>query len=111
MIDFERIGKRIRTAGKSDIFFAVALFILIDLAFRARFSWDWDLAAGRIPAFRKPDLNLTFDMPYRSRAYWAIKDLLQHKEVPDLILFGASDVATALTRSEATFLNRRTDEM
>jgi len=99
LIDFDRIVKGIRQAPASAALLSFALFIVMDFAIRVGSSWH-----------KEPDM-LTFDTPYRSRAYWAIKDFLQQKSPPDILLIGPSDVAAALTRSEATYLNRRVEEM
>src|ERR1051325_6717833 len=100
MIDLQRIVKSIKQAPASAALLSFALFILIDFVVRVSFSHPFDQR-----------LQLTFDTPYRSRAYWAIKDFLQQKNAPDVLLLGPSDVAAALTRSEATYLNCRVEEM
>jgi hypothetical protein len=47
--------------------------------------------------------RLHFDIPYRSRTWWATADFLRQNPAPDILLLGASDVTTALYSAEATF--------
>lgn len=100
MIDFKQITNTWKKLDKCDALLVVVLFVLIDLAVGAGFSVQ-----------PHQERKLTFDEPYRSRSYWVIKDFLQQPFNPDFMLFGASDVASACTRGEATYLNEPKDEL
>jgi hypothetical protein len=90
---FKKVKSFVAVGRKSDIVLAVVLFLLIDLGFRVAFSVS-----------ERP-LQLTFDVPFRSRTWWAMKDITSLKKAPDVLLLGASDMHYAFYGGEATYLN------
>jgi hypothetical protein len=80
--------------ARSDAFRGLMIFLLIDLIFRAGFNWNQDKS-----------VHLTFDIPYRSHIWWATKEFLGQPKGSDVVLLGASDMAAAVSGTEATFLN------
>lgn len=87
-----RMGNFLKESIKSDIVLAVVLLLVLDLFCRIGFS-------------RQTPLALHFDIPYRSRIWWAAKDFLAQKKTADVVLLGASDMASAVYGAEATYLN------
>ena len=80
--------------GKSDIVLGIVILMLADIALRFGFTWA-----------QQGSPKLAFDIPYRSRTWYAAQDFLSEKKAPDVVLLGASDMACAVYGAEATFLN------
>lgn len=93
MLNKERLEKFLKEASKSDIFIALLFLVFIDVLFRFGTALH-----------QHQSLELGFDIPYRSRIWWATKDFLLQQKTPDIVLLGASDVVCALYGAEATFL-------
>lgn len=85
---------------KSDILFALLLVVLADLCVRISFAPQNHLAT-----------KLSFDVPYRSRIWWATCDYLKQDKVVDVLLLGASDMTCALYGGEATSLRTPQSEL
>lgn len=94
MLDLKQMVSPLKGLWKSDIVLVVACFFLLDLIVRVGFSIG-----------QQQPLQLAFDAPYRSRIWYATKDFLNHKNTPDVVLLGASDMTCAIYGAEATFLN------
>lgn len=94
MVDFKRISNKLEVGLKSDIVLAVVLIIACDFAFRLAF------------AMAERPLALNFDVPFRSRTWWAIKDVTSLKKAPDILLLGASDMHYAFYGGEATYTKK-----
>ena len=61
--------------------------------------------------FKTTNTKISYGEPYRSRIWWAARDYLDQKEVPDVVLLGASDMTCAVYRAEATLYNRPEQEL
>lgn len=94
MVDFKQIPNKLKAATRSDVVLAVVLFIALDFSFRLAFL----LSAS--------PLQLSFDVPFRSRTWWAIKDITSLKKAPDILLLGASDMHYAFYGGEATYTRK-----
>lgn len=84
----------LKDGRKSDAMLALLLVLIVDLVCRFSFSIN-----------EKSQKDLSFDAPYRSRAWWTTKDFLRQDKALDVILLGASDINTAFFASEAKFFN------
>lgn len=82
----------LKDSRKSDAMLALLIVLVVDLAFRIGFS-----------AHEQKNTGLSFDAPYRSRAWWTTRDFLSQDKALDLILLGASDINTAFFAAEASF--------
>lgn len=77
---------------------AFLIILIVDLAFGIGFSIN-----EKTQNNEKTQSALTFDAPYRSRAWWTTKDFLSQVKAPDVILLGASDINTAFFAAEASY--------
>jgi hypothetical protein len=100
VLEQKQISGFFNRVRESDIFLALVLAVLVDLG----------LHLGYI-AFSKTAAQLGFDMPYRSRIWYATQDLFRQQKTADLILLGASDMTCALYGAEATFLKSPQSEL
>ncbi len=100
MTESNHLKNWLKQLSRSDIAWAAVLFLVIDLICRLGFFGE-----------HNQDLTLTFDAPYRSRSWWAIKDFLRQTSTPDLLLLGASDMTAAVCRADATFLKTDKQEL
>lgn len=81
----------LKDCKKSDAVLALVLILAVDLIFRIGFA-------------SQANKELSFEAPYRSRAWWLAKDFLSQQKAPDLIFLGASDINTAFFAAEARYL-------
>jgi hypothetical protein len=82
-----------RAIRKSDFFLALLAVLVLDALFRFGANWT-----------EHNSFSLGFDEPYRSRIWWAMKDLTSQSKTADLLLMGASDMTCAFYGAEATYL-------
>lgn len=94
MIDLKRVFNTLKVGLRSDIVLAVVLFIALDLSLGLAF------------ALSQRPLQLSFDVPFRSRTWWAVKDITSLKKCPDIVLLGASDMHYAFYGGEATYTKK-----
>jgi hypothetical protein len=92
MIALKRAENFLKVASKSDILLALCLIVIVDLVFR---FWG---------GYQQRPFTLGFDVPYRSRIWWAMNDFIAQPKTADLVLLGASDMTCAFYGAEATFL-------
>lgn len=86
-------------ARKSDVVLALLLFVIVDAAVGIGFALN-----------QKP-LAFNYDVPFRSRTWYALTDLAQQKQTPDLVLLGASDMTCALYGAEATYQKKTVSQL
>lgn len=84
---------------KSDIALALLCFALLNIGVGIAFSLS-----------KKP-MQLTYDVPNRTRSWYALSGLDPAKPAPDLVLLGASDMTCALYGAEATYLNKTVSQL
>ncbi len=94
-----RIATFLQSARKSDILLALVLFLLIDVG------------AGLAFSIAQKPMQLGYDVPFRSRTWYALTDYAKQKQVPDLVLLGASDMTCALYGAEATYIKKSTSQL
>lgn len=85
---------------RSSVLQGALIFLLVDLIFGAGF---WLTQDG--------SLRLAYDVPYRSHIWWATKEFLDQSKASDVVLLGASDMATAAAGADATYLNTSVDDL
>ncbi len=86
-------------ARKSDVVLALLLFVIVDAA------------VGIGIALNQKPLAFNYDVPFRSRTWYALTDLAQQKQTPDLVLLGASDMTCALYGAEATYQKKTVSQL
>jgi hypothetical protein len=86
-------------ARKSDIVLALLLFAVVDIGFGIGF------------ALNKKPLEFGYDVPFRSRTWYALNDYSKQGKSPDLVLLGASDMTCALYGAEATYKNKTVSQL
>ncbi|MBX9694457.1 MAG: hypothetical protein K2Z81_18870 [Cyanobacteria bacterium] len=94
-----RIATILKSAQKSDIVLALIFFLIIDVG------------AGLAFSFTHKPMELGYDVPFRSRTWYALTDYAKQKQVPDLVLLGASDMTCALYGAEATYIKKSTSQL
>lgn len=94
-----KIATFFNSARKSDIVLALLLFALVDIGVGIGF------------AMTKKPLQFGYDVPFRSRTWYALSDLAKQEKTPDLVLLGASDMTCALYGAEATYQKRTVSQL
>lgn len=70
-----------------------------------------DVGVGIAFAVNQEPLEITYDVPFRSRPWYAFTDLRQKEKAPDLVLLGASDLTCALYGAEATYQKKTVSQL
>ncbi|MDZ4835253.1 MAG: hypothetical protein SGJ27_15865 [Candidatus Melainabacteria bacterium] len=98
-MNFNSIGKSIKAASKSDIAIALLCFALLDIG------------VGIAYAVNHKPMQFGYDVPFRSRSWYALNDYSKQPSTPDLVLLGASDMTCALYGAEATYQKKSISQL
>ncbi len=93
------IANFFKAAFKSDIVMALLCFALLDIG------------VGIAYAVNHRPMQFGYDVPFRSRSWYALNDFSKQPKTPDLVLLGASDMTCALYGAEATYLNKSISQL
>ncbi len=87
----QSIATTFKAAFRSDIAIALLCFVVLDIGVGIAFALN-----------QKP-MQFAYDVPFRSRSWYALSDYSKQPKTPDLVLLGASDMTCALYGAEATY--------